>query len=248
MFRTLVTSIVFVLFWSSAAHATSTSITFGIALPSSTPFYKALHDIYKEAFERLSIDYSSVPCEPTKCAEMVVTGQLDGEPMRPSNYGRFSDALYRVENSSFLEILMVSICRRTLSNMNSIEALHKSNEKLAFQIGYRSFENFFGSDKAITVKHWRQGLGLLKDNKIGCYLGLQAPELNQMTSHIDDGFILNTIETPYENTTYTFLNEQHQAIAEPLGQALTSMKTSGRIKELMDQYKIFYEPISNWAP
>lgn len=240
----------FLCFISSNSYAEKQVITFAIGASPSSPFYKALNEIFEEAFSTIDIDYKSIPCIPINCGRMVVEGAVDGEPIRPASYDKFYPSLLKVDGTYFTEMLLASICRPDRPRIDTLDKLKKHNYKVAFQFGYRSLNNlvpkYLAPHKFQEVTHWKIGLNLLKSGDIDCYLAIQQVEILEMRSLLDNSFVVNSIITPATNTTYTFTNKKHRSIAKKLGIAIQDMKKSGKIKNILEKYNIPNRRLIDW--
>jgi len=220
-------------------------IKFGIATNDDSNLYKGIDKIYSEAFSALGLAYKSIPCTPYHCSVLASETKIDGEAARHDKYSELYPKINRVDFILF-KLTTIALTKKDIPAIHSLKDLKNNNYKIAYQIGYRSYEKTLSQlikkENLTSVNHWREGLEKIKEDEIDVYIGIKqliipditADESRSLNIHHINNYIINI---------HPYINDNLKTIEEPLRKQLLKMRNENRIKTILTEYGLpLYKP------
>lgn len=184
-------------------------------------------------YQPLNIKTELIPLPPLRSLSMVNSGELDAEMVRIAEVGqRYPDLIRLPTPLLTLQLEIVSATpNMTLDNLKQAR-----KGRIVIQLNSMKSQQLIGNLEPVVVHSIEQQLKLLASGKVDFALIDSIQGLDLTTGY-------STAERPLFQTTvlqepgYHFLNKKHQALLLALDQSAQDLKVSGRIDELLQQFR-----------
>lgn len=223
-----------------------TGLLFGLAIAvraetitistNNTPLDRqALHDVSKEAFRRIGVDFKLVSLPSERSLHSANLGEVDGEGLRVPGLASQYPNLVQVPER-YIGISFVAFARD-----NSIRLDHGWDSlkphRVAFINGWKMFEGSAGGARAVTkVDKAEQMFLMLDGGRIDLALytrtdGVALARRMGLSSIVPLAPALKDVDM------YLYLNRKHEALVPKLAQALREMKSDGSYNRILAALK-----------
>lgn len=184
-------------------------------------------------YQPLNIKTELIPLPPLRSLSMVNSGELDAEMVRIAEVGqRYPDLIRLPTPLLTLQLEIVSATpNMTLDNLKQAR-----KGRIVIQLNSMKSQQLIGHLEPVIVHSIEQQLKLLASGRVDFALIDSIHGLDLTTGY-------STAERPLFQTTvlqepgYHFLNKKHQALLLPLEQSAQDIQVSGRVEELLQQFR-----------
>jgi polar amino acid transport system substrate-binding protein len=244
-FRIVVTVLTVLLFsvnngvcQESAPALKDNTFVMAINRPENDYLGKLQRLIYKEIFRRLEIkaEFRDYPAK--RAGIEADVGNIDGEAVRPYQYGAEHPNLIRVEETLFPMNLSAFTANDSVPPLKGWDSLRGTNYKVEYRRGTRICERnlseVVSKENLSDVTEPEQGLKKLVSGRTDVFI-------------YDESSLLSLLQTPEFKDSkirfaglmdsfyaYPYLYKKHAALALKMAEVIKAMKTEG----LIEQYRM----------
>lgn len=219
---------------SVAARADKPTITVST---NNTPHDRqALHDLSKEAFRRIGMDFKLVSLPSERSLHSANLGEVDGEGLRIAGLtGQYPNLVQVPER--YIGISFVAFAKdATIKLDQGWESLKP--HRVAFINGWKMFEaNASGARSVSKVDKPEQLFLMLDSGRIDLALYTRADGL-ALVRNMGLGAIAPVAPALKDVDMYLYLNKKHEALVPKLAQALREMKADGSYNRILASMKV----------
>lgn len=218
---------------SFAARADKPSITVST---NNTPLDRqALHDLSKEAFRRIGVDFKLVSLPSERSLHSANLGEVDGEGLRIAGLSGQYPNLVQVPER-YIGISFVAFARdATIRLDQGWESLKP--HRVAFINGWKMFEaNASGARSVSKVDKPEQMFLMLDSGRIDLALYTRADGV-ALARSMGLGAIAPLAPALKDVDMFLYLHKKHESLAPRLAQALREMKADGSYNRILAALK-----------
>ena len=218
---------------SFAARADKPSITVST---NNTPLDRqALHDLSKEAFRRIGVDFKLVSLPSERSLHSANLGEVDGEGLRIAGLSGQDPNLVQVPER-YIGISFVAFARdATIRLDQGWESLKP--HRVAFINGWKMFEaNASGARSVSKVDKPEQMFLMLDSGRIDLALYTRADGV-ALARSMGLGAIAPLAPALKDVDMFLYLHKKHESLAPRLAQALREMKADGSYNRILTALK-----------
>lgn len=219
---------------SVAARADRPTVTVST---NNTPHDRqALHDLSKEAFRRIGMDFKLVSLPSERSLHSANLGEVDGEGLRIAGLtGQYPNLVQVPER--YIGISFVAFAKdATIKLDQGWESLKP--HRVAFINGWKMFEaNASGARSVSKVDKPEQLFLMLDSGRIDLALYTRADGL-ALVRNMGLGAIAPVAPALKDVDMYLYLNKKHEALVPKLAQALREMKADGSYNRILASMKV----------
>jgi polar amino acid transport system substrate-binding protein len=218
---------------SFAARADKPSITVST---NNTPLDRqALHDLSKEAFRRIGVDFKLVSLPSERSLHSANLGEVDGEGLRIAGLSGQYPNLVQVPER-YIGISFVAFARdATIRLDQGWESLKP--HRVAFINGWKMFEaNASGARSVSKVDKPEQMFLMLDSGRIDLALYTRADGV-ALARSMGLGAIAPLAPALKDVDMFLYLHKKHESLAPRLAQALREMKADGSYNRILTALK-----------
>lgn len=219
---------------SVAARADKPTVTVST---NNTPHDRqALHDLSKEAFRRIGMDFKLVSLPSERSLHSANLGEVDGEGLRIAGLtGQYPNLVQVPER--YIGISFVAFAKdATIKLDQGWESLKP--HRVAFINGWKMFEaNASGARSVSKVDKPEQLFLMLDSGRIDLALYTRADGL-ALVRNMGLGAIAPVAPALKDVDMYLYLNKKHEALVPKLAQALREMKADGSYNRILASMKV----------
>jgi polar amino acid transport system substrate-binding protein len=218
---------------SFAARADKPSITVST---NNTPLDRqALHDLSKEAFRRIGVDFKLVSLPSERSLHSANLGEVDGEGLRIAGLSGQYPNLVQVPER-YTGISFVAFARdATIRLDQGWESLKP--HRVAFINGWKMFEaNASGARSVSKVDKPEQMFLMLDSGRIDLALYTRADGV-ALARSMGLGAIAPLAPALKDVDMFLYLHKKHESLAPRLAQALREMKADGSYNRILTALK-----------
>lgn len=219
---------------SVAARADRPTVTVST---NNTPHDRqALHDLSKEAFRRIGMDFKLVSLPSERSLHSANLGEVDGEGLRIAGLSGQYPNLVQVPER-YIGISFVAFAKdATIKLDQGWESLKP--HRVAFINGWKMFEaNASGARSVSKVDKPEQLFLMLDSGRIDLALYTRADGL-ALVRNMGLGAIAPIAPALKDVDMYLYLNKKHEALVPKLAQALREMKADGSYNRILASMKV----------
>lgn len=223
-----------------------TGLLFGLAIAvraetitistNNTPLDRqALHDVSKEAFRRIGVDFKLISLPSERSLHSANLGEVDGEGLRVPGLASQYPNLVQVPER-YIGISFVAFARDTSIRLDHGWDSLKPH-RVAFINGWKMFEGSAGGARVVTkVDKAEQMFLMLDGGRIDLALytrtdGVALARRMGLSSIVPLAPALKDVDM------YLYLNRKHEALVPKLAQALREMKSDGSYNRILAALK-----------
>ena len=233
MRTTLLLLLALCLGFGSAAAADTTTITVST---NNTPLDRqALHDLSKEAFRRIGVEFKLVTLPSERSLHSANLGEVDGEGLRVAGLSGQYPNLVQVPER-YIGISFVAFARdATIRLEQGWESLKP--HRIAFINGWKMFEaNASGARSVSKVDKPDQLFLMLDSGRVDLALYTRTDGV-ALARAMGLGAIAPIAPALKDVDMYLYLNRKHEALVPRLSQALREMKADGSYNRILAALK-----------
>ena len=234
MRTTLLLLLALCLGFGSAAAADTTTITVST---NNTPLDRqALHDLSKEAFRRIGVEFKLVTLPSERSLHSANLGEVDGEGLRVAGLSGQYPNLVQVPER-YIGISFVAFARdATIRLEQGWESLKP--HRIAFINGWKMFEaNASGARSVSKVDKPDQLFLMLDSGRVDLALYTRS-DGDALARAMGLGAIAPIAPALKDVDMYLYLNRKHEALVPRLSQALREMKADGSYNRILAALKV----------
>jgi polar amino acid transport system substrate-binding protein len=234
MRTTLLLLLALCLGFGSAAAADTTTITVST---NNTPLDRqALHDLSKEAFRRIGVEFKLVTLPSERSLHSANLGEVDGEGLRVAGLSGQYPNLVQVPER-YIGISFVAFARdATIRLEQGWESLKP--HRVAFINGWKMFEaNASGARSVSKVDKPDQLFLMLDSGRVDLALYTRTDGV-ALARAMGLGAIAPIAPALKDVDMYLYLNRKHEALVPRLSQALREMKADGSYNRILAALKV----------
>ena len=234
MRTTLLLLLALCLGFGSAAAADTTTITVST---NNTPLDRqALHDLSKEAFRRIGVEFKLVTLPSERSLHSANLGEVDGEGLRVAGLSGQYPNLVQVPER-YIGISFVAFARdATIRLEQGWESLKP--HRVAFINGWKMFEaNASGARSVSKVEKPDQLFLMLDSGRVDLALYTRSDGV-ALARGMGLGAIAPIAPALKDVDMYLYLNRKHEALVPRLSQALREMKADGSYNRILAALKV----------
>ena len=234
MRTTLLLLLALCLGFGSAAAADTTTITVST---NNTPLDRqALHDLSKEAFRRIGVEFKLVTLPSERSLHSANLGEVDGEGLRVAGLSGQYPNLVQVPER-YIGISFVAFARdATIRLEQGWESLKP--HRIAFINGWKMFEaNASGARSVSKVDKPDQLFLMLDSGRVDLALYTRSDGV-ALARGMGLGAIAPIAPALKDVDMYLYLNRKHEALVPRLSQALREMKADGSYNRILAALKV----------
>ena len=234
MRTTLLLLLALCLGFGSAAAADTTTITVST---NNTPLDRqALHDLSKEAFRRIGVEFKLVTLPSERSLHSANLGEVDGEGLRVAGLSGQYPNLVQVPER-YIGISFVAFARdATIRLEQGWESLKP--HRVAFINGWKMFEaNASGARSVSKVDKPDQLFLMLDSGRVDLALYTRSDGV-ALARGMGLGAIAPIAPALKDVDMYLYLNRKHEALVPRLSQALREMKADGSYNRILAELKV----------
>jgi polar amino acid transport system substrate-binding protein len=234
MRTTLLLLLALCLGFGSAAAADTTTITVST---NNTPLDRqALHDLSKEAFRRIGVEFKLVTLPSERSLHSANLGEVDGEGLRVAGLSGQYPNLVQVPER-YIGISFVAFARdATIRLEQGWESLKP--HRIAFINGWKMFEaNASGARSVSKVDKPDQLFLMLDSGRVDLALYTRTDGV-ALARAMGLGAIAPIAPALKDVDMYLYLNRKHEALVPRLSQALREMKADGSYNRILAALKV----------
>jgi polar amino acid transport system substrate-binding protein len=234
MRTTLLLLLALCLGFGSAAAADTTTITVST---NNTPLDRqALHDLSKEAFRRIGVEFKLVTLPSERSLHSANLGEVDGEGLRVAGLSGQYPNLVQVPER-YIGISFVAFARdATIRLEQGWESLKP--HRIAFINGWKMFEaNASGARSVSKVDKPDQLFLMLDSGRVDLALYTRTDGV-ALARGMGLGAIAPIAPALKDVDMYLYLNRKHEALVPRLSQALREMKADGSYNRILAELKV----------
>jgi polar amino acid transport system substrate-binding protein len=234
MRTTLLLLLALCLGFGSAAAADTTTITVST---NNTPLDRqALHDLSKEAFRRIGVEFKLVTLPSERSLHSANLGEVDGEGLRVAGLSGQYPNLVQVPER-YIGISFVAFARdATIRLEQGWESLKP--HRIAFINGWKMFEaNASGARSVSKVDKPDQLFLMLDSGRVDLALYTRTDGV-ALARGMGLGAIAPIAPALKDVDMYLYLNRKHEALVPRLSQALREMKADGSYNRILAALKV----------
>lgn len=234
MRTTLLLLLALCLGFGSAAAADTTTITVST---NNTPLDRqALHDLSKEAFRRIGVEFKLVTLPSERSLHSANLGEVDGEGLRVAGLSGQYPNLVQVPER-YIGISFVAFARdATIRLEQGWESLKP--HRIAFINGWKMFEaNASGARSVSKVDKPDQLFLMLDSGRVDLALYTRTDGV-ALARAMGLGAIAPIAPALKDVDMYLYLNRKHEALVPRLSQALREMKADGSYNRILAELKV----------
>ena len=234
MRTTLLLLLALCLGFGSAAAADTTTITVST---NNTPLDRqALHDLSKEAFRRIGVEFKLVTLPSERSLHSANLGEVDGEGLRVAGLSGQYPNLVQVPER-YIGISFVAFARdATIRLEQGWESLKP--HRIAFINGWKMFEaNASGARSVSKVDKPDQLFLMLDSGRVDLALYTRSDGV-ALARAMGLGAIAPIAPALKDVDMYLYLNRKHEALVPRLSQALREMKADGSYNRILAALKV----------
>ncbi len=234
MRTTLLLLLALCLGFGSAAAADTTTITVST---NNTPLDRqALHDLSKEAFRRIGVEFKLVTLPSERSLHSANLGEVDGEGLRVAGLSGQYPNLVQVPER-YIGISFVAFARdATIRLEQGWESLKP--HRIAFINGWKMFEaNASGARSVSKVDKPDQLFLMLDSGRVDLALYTRTDGV-ALARAMGLGAIAPIAPALKDVDMYLYLNRKHEALVPRLAQALREMKADGSYNRILAALKV----------
>ena len=220
--------------FGSAVAADTTTITVST---NNTPLDRqALHDLSKEAFRRIGVEFKLVTLPSERSLHSANLGEVDGEGLRVAGLSGQYPNLVQVPER-YIGISFVAFARdATIRLEQGWESLKP--HRIAFINGWKMFEdNASGARSVSKVDKPDQLFLMLDSGRVDLALYTRTDGV-ALARAMGLGAIAPIAPALKDVDMYLYLNRKHEALVPRLSQALREMKADGSYNRILAALKV----------
>lgn len=217
----------------SAVRADKPTITVST---NNTPLDRqALHDLSKEAFRRIGVDFKLVSLPSERSLYSANLGEVDGEGLRIAGLGGQYPNLVQVPER-YIGISFVAFARDATIKLDQGWDSLKPH-RVAFINGWKMFEANASAARSVSkVDKPEQMFLMLDSGRIDLALYTRADGV-ALARGMGLGAIAPLAPPLKDVDMYLYLNRKHEALVPRLAQALREMKADGSYNRILAALK-----------
>jgi polar amino acid transport system substrate-binding protein len=204
---------------------------------NNTPLDRqALHELSKEAFRRIGVEFKLVSLPSERSLHSANIGEVDGEGLRIAGLSGQYPNLVQVPER-YIGISFVAFARdATIRLEQGWESLKP--HRVAFINGWKMFEaNASGARSVSKVDQPEQLFRMLDSGRVDIALYTRADGI-ALARSMGLGAIVPIAPPLKDVDMYLYLNRKHEALAPRLAQALREMKADGSYNRILAPLKV----------
>lgn len=195
--------------------------------------------VFTKIFNKLDYQLAIQTFPPTRLAERMKSGHIDGELIRMSMYADTRPYLIKVKEPHFqFTIAVYSANKETvISGWESIK-----NRHTAYRKGVKVVSEQLHRISKLSYLHPHtdiyQAMSMLHLKRIELYVGVEyLTDEVLKESHTEVTKNIHKISQLSKNTAHLFLNKKHAGLAEQISNELVQMKKNGEYKQILESIK-----------
>jgi hypothetical protein len=224
---------------TTALASEVTEVTFVIGAPPEESYYQLANLTLTEAFRRNNIKFQLKYYPAKRAAEMVETGQADGEAARVYDFaqaGNYPNHL-RVEEP-YIEVTVMGLAVKAGIKVEGMDSLKNTGYNVSYRRGNKVLETglpkVVAQEQIIAVDTHEQGLRMLVVGRTELYFASNEIYAISQTDEFKTAGIKN-VGVLYSTVLYPYLHKRYIALAPKLAETLHQMKIEGLIKQYEEQ-------------
>ena len=228
--------LLFALFLGLVAVARADKPTITVSTNNTPLDRQALHDLSKEAFRRIGVEFKLVSLPSERSLHSANLGEVDGEGLRIAGLGAQYPNLVQVPER-YIGISFVAFARDATIRLDQGWDSLKPH-RVAFINGWKMFESNTAAVRSVSkVDKPEQMFLMLDSGRIDLALYTRADGV-ALVRAMGLGAIAPLAPALKDVDMYLYLHKRHEALALRLAQALREMKADGSYNRILAALKV----------